>query len=76
MADDSRRIGELEDEIKQRDRRIAELKQEGDELRDIVHRMNQSILEDARNVLEQSRDVFDMELTDEGWSWKPFWDEH
>jgi septal ring factor EnvC (AmiA/AmiB activator) len=40
------RIAKLEDEIKQRDRRIAELRAEIDELGDLVERMEENV-EDA-----------------------------
>jgi chromosome segregation ATPase len=63
------------DELRQRDRRIAELRDEIDELRDLVRRMTEDV-EDADNVLEQWRETFDMKLTDNGWTWKPFWDEY
>ena len=37
MAKQKRTVGELEDELKARDRRIEELRQEIDELRDLVN---------------------------------------
>ena len=76
MANDSteRRIGELEDEIKHRDRRIAELRGEIDELRDLVERMEENV-EDAGNVIDSWKEAFGMELVQDGWTWKPFWDE-
>jgi hypothetical protein len=69
-------IGELEDELKHKDRRIEELRREVDEQRDLVRRMAENV-EDCGNALETWRDVLDMELTEDGdWTWKPFWDAH
>jgi hypothetical protein len=75
MADDERKIGELQDQVKHRDRRIEELRREIDELRDLVRRMEENI-EDGDNVLESWRDVFQMEEAEDGWTWKPFLNEH
>ncbi len=52
MANDKQRIGELEDEIKHRDRRILELRREADELRDLMRRMEESV-EDSNNTIER-----------------------
>lgn len=75
MADDNKRIGELEDQIKHRDRRISELREEIDELRDLVQRQRENV-EDAANVLQGWKDTFDMEEVEGGWTWKPFWERH
>ena len=72
---DAKRIGELEDEIAHRDRRIVELRQEIDDLRDRVRRMEENV-EDSANVIESWKETFDMEQTDDGWTWKPFWEQH
>jgi hypothetical protein len=69
------RIGELKEDLKQRDRRIEDLRREIDEMRDLNKRLGEQA-EDHVNLLEQWCDAFDMELTDDGWSWKPFWDQH
>jgi hypothetical protein len=73
--DDQKRIGELEDELKHRDRRISELREEIDELRDLVGRLRENV-EDAAGVLQGWKDTFDMEEVDGGWTWKPFWENH
>jgi hypothetical protein len=76
MADDNeRKIGELQDAVKHRDRHIQDLKREIDESRDLVRRLEENV-EDCDNVLESWRDTFQMVQTDDGWSWKPFWNEH
>jgi uncharacterized coiled-coil protein SlyX len=72
MADDlERRISELEDQLKQRDRRIEELRQEIDEQRDLIQRLRENA-ENYTNCMEAWRDAFGMELTDGGWTLKPF----
>jgi hypothetical protein len=74
MAARKRTLGELEDELKRRDQRIEELRQEADEMRDLVRRMEESI-EDADNVIEAWKEALEMEETEAGvWTWKPFWD--
>jgi Helix-turn-helix domain of resolvase len=75
MADDNKRIGELEDEIKHRDRRISEPREEVDELRDLVERQRENV-EDAASVIEHWEETFEMVLTEGGWSWGPFWEKH
>jgi uncharacterized coiled-coil protein SlyX len=72
----NKRIGELEDELKARDRRIEELRSELDEQRDLVRRMEEQV-EDADNVIESWVETFGMEMTTDGaWTWQPFWQEH
>jgi hypothetical protein len=73
--DDHRRIGELEDHIKRKDERIAELRDEVDELRDLITRLRDRSDEYDSNI-EQWCEAFGMEITEGGWTWKPFWDEH
>lgn len=76
MADDNeRKIGELQDQVKYRDRRIEELRRELDESRDLIRRMEECV-EDGGNVIESWCETFDMEQTADGWTWKPFWEEH
>jgi Helix-turn-helix domain of resolvase len=76
MAEDSKRIGQLQDEIKQRDRRIAELRREIDELRELV-RVCEEQGEETDEIFERWKETFGMEVTDDGsWTWKPFWDEY
>jgi hypothetical protein len=69
-------IGELEDELKARDRRIEELREEVDGLRDLVRRLEEQD-EDTDAVLESWKETFEMVQTESGgWTWEPFWDEH
>jgi hypothetical protein len=68
-------IGDLQDEIKARDRRIEELRAEIDELRDLNRRTIEHV-EDGDRIAETWCETFEMELTDEGWTWEPFWKEH
>jgi len=77
MAKDPRhRIGELQDEIKHRDRRIEELRREIDEQRDLIRRLEEHA-EDYANVQERWKEAFGMTQTEDGkWTWEPFWDEH
>jgi hypothetical protein len=71
-----RTIGELEDEIKHRDRRIEELRGELDEERELVRKLRENA-EEYRESIESWCESFGMEMTDDGqWSWKPFWDEN
>jgi chromosome segregation ATPase len=75
-------IGELQDEIEQRDQRIKELRQEirdldeeHTRLRDLLTKMGEHV-EDAGNYIERFCETFDMVLTDGGaWTWGPFWDQ-
>ncbi len=73
--DDKRRIGELQDEILHRGRRIEELRREIDESRDLIRRFEEHA-DDYTNVIESWCETFDMEQTADGWTWKPFWEEH
>jgi hypothetical protein len=66
------RIARLEDELKQRDRRIAELREEVDKLRDLIHRFEEHA-DDYANSIEQWKEAFGMEATGTGWTWAPFW---
>jgi hypothetical protein len=69
-------IGELEDEIKARDRRIEELRTEIDEQRDLISRLREHA-EDYNACIEQWCETFGMQMADDGaWTWEPFWDEH
>jgi sugar-specific transcriptional regulator TrmB len=66
-----RRIGELEDELKNAKRRIEELKRERDAESKTVAAMIEHV-DDERAIREQWRDAFDMELNDKGeWCWGP-----
>ena len=61
-ADIERRIGALQDEVKQRDLRIEELRQEVDEQRDLIRRMEEHV-EEAGNVIERWAETFDMVMS-------------
>jgi DNA repair exonuclease SbcCD ATPase subunit len=64
--------GELQDELKARDKRIEELRAEIDDLRDLNQRMGENV-EDWENIIERWKEAFDMVLDDDGkWSWNPF----
>src|SRR5262249_457531 len=60
-----RTVGELEDELKVRDRRIEELRQEIDERRDLVSRLREQD-EDANNLIESWIDAFEMVMGEDG----------
>jgi hypothetical protein len=67
-----RTVGELEEELKARDRRIEELRTEIDELRDLVTRLREQE-EDADNLLESWIGAFNMVMNEDGkYSWSPF----
>jgi hypothetical protein len=69
-------VGELEDEIKHRDRRNEELRQEIDELRELVRKLRENA-EGYQENIEQWCESFDMVMTESGgWTWQRFWDEH
>jgi chromosome segregation ATPase len=55
MADDVKRIGELEDKLKAARRRIEELRTEIDEQRDLISRLREHA-EDYDNVIESWSD--------------------
>lgn len=72
MKKESDRLGELEDKLKQAERRIEELKQEIDEQRDLIRRMAEHA-EDYDNTMESWCDSFDFELNDNGdWTNGPY----
>jgi len=64
------RIAELEDELKQRDRRIAELKRDLDKQSDLIVRQDEH-LRDFGDTLDQWKQAFEMEPDENGvWVWK------
>src|SRR4051812_38715299 len=68
-------INWFRDELRQRDRLIAELRSEADRDTDLIRRLGEHA-EDYDNTLESWRETFDMVPTDSGgWTWEPFWDE-
>ena len=69
-------VGELEDELKVKERRIEQLRQEIDEQRELIDRLRDNS-EEADGVFEAWIETFEMERTDSGGlTWKPFWQEH
>jgi hypothetical protein len=60
-----RRIGELEDELKERDRRILDLRAERDAERALVAQMREHV-EDANALIERWIEGFNMTLNDKG----------
>ena len=69
-------VGELEDELKVKERRIEELRLEIDEQRELIDRLRENS-EEADGVFEAWIETFEMERTDSGGlTWKPFWQEH
>ena len=69
------RIAELEDELKQRDRRIDELKRELDDARDLIRRLEEHV-EDRSGIIDGWVEAFEMVLEGDEWSWGPFIDRH
>lgn len=71
------RIAELEDELKQRDRRIEDLRREVDEQAKLISEQNEGI-EDFRELWENVVEAFDMAELDNGnWTWRdPLMIEH
>ena len=55
--------------------RVAELRDEVDELRQSKQRLIEAC-EEYEAITESWCETFSMELTDGGWTWKPFWDAH
>jgi hypothetical protein len=67
-------IGVLQDELKDKDRRIEELRNEVDKLRDLLKRMEEQI-EDGNSLIERWCEGFEMVLNDDGkWTDDPWVD--
>jgi DNA repair exonuclease SbcCD ATPase subunit len=65
----------LEDDIAERDRRIAELRRELDEARDLIQRQDEQ-LQDVDALLENWKEAFKMVLGDDGlWTVAPYFSE-
>jgi hypothetical protein len=63
---------DLEDELNERDRRIADLRFERDEARDLIQRRDEQ-LQDVDELLETWKQGFDMSLDGDGnWSFPEF----
>jgi hypothetical protein len=63
--DHKKRIGELEDALKQRDDRIAELTRERDAERELVAKMAEQV-DDTSAMIDSWIEAFDMEMNDKG----------
>ena len=69
-------VADLERELQLRDERIHELKDEIDETRDLLRRMEEHVQE-GDEEFEHFITVFDMEEDADGmWRWSKFFDEH
>ncbi len=67
--------GWFRDQLRQRDRLIADLRQEQDEATDLIRRLREHAV-DYDATLESWQEAFGMVLNDNGqWTWEPFWDE-
>src|SRR5215831_19186515 len=74
--DDYDDAGWFRDQLRQRDRELAELRREKDELTDLVRRFDEFV-EDYNGVLEQWKQAFEKVQNDKGvWTWDSWWDEH
>jgi len=68
--DDHDDAGWFRDQLRQRDREIADLRREKDELNDLIWRLEEYIA-DCNGVMEAWRDTFDIKETDKGvWTWE------
>jgi chromosome segregation ATPase len=64
------RTGELEDDLKERDRRISDLKTELEEERDLTHRLAEQV-SDCNNMVDNWIQVFEIVPNEEGvWTWR------
>jgi hypothetical protein len=71
----ARSKAELEDDLKQRDRRIGDLKRELDEARDLIRRQDEQ-LQDVDGLIESWKEAFSMTLNDAGlWDCADFFKE-
>jgi hypothetical protein len=74
--DDHDDAGWFRDQLRQRDRELAELRREKDELTDLICRFDEYVAE-INAALETWQQAFDMELDDDGkWSLGSWWDRH
>jgi hypothetical protein len=72
--DTARRIGELENILKQRDRTILELRQEAEEAQQLIAELREHV-QDADDVVESWCEAFGLEMADDGrWHWKSWID--
>jgi hypothetical protein len=69
MDEKEARIIELEDKLKDTERRLTATKAELDESRDLTRRMEENV-EDHRQLIERWKESFEMQLGDDGkWHW-------
>ena len=69
MAAPPKRLGELEDKLKQAEARIKELKAERDEAQQLGDDMRAEI-EEGNEIFEQWKECFEMRLVEDGsWQW-------
>jgi transposase/uncharacterized coiled-coil protein SlyX len=74
-TEQTRRIGELEDQLKQRDTRITELKAEVDEQRQLVEELREQVA-DSHELYESWIEAFEMVSTGNGTvTWAPWVEE-
>jgi DNA-binding CsgD family transcriptional regulator len=67
---EKRRVGELEDMLKQRDRTILELRQEAEKAQALIAEMREHV-QDADDVVEGWCEAFGLEMgDDERWHWR------
>jgi hypothetical protein len=67
-ATPDQRIAALEDVLKEKERRLLELKAGLDKANDLVERMREPV-QDCGEAIEAWKEAFDVELTDSGWAW-------
>jgi hypothetical protein len=65
----------LDDELRQRDRRIAELRAELSEAEQLISELRQQV-EDCDALIEQWKEAFGMVQDDSGWRYAPWLKEH
>jgi Helix-turn-helix domain of resolvase len=66
------RIAELEDALKENERRLQELKADLDKANDLIERQREHV-QDCRDVIEAWKEAFDMRPSDSGgWTWAPW----
>ena len=62
------RIAELEDALKERERRLQQVKADLDRANDLVERQNEHV-QDCRDVIEAWKEAFDMRpINNGGWT--------
>jgi DNA-binding CsgD family transcriptional regulator len=72
---ETKRLGELEDEVKLKDARIKELREELAQANELINQMREQ-LEDSNALIDSWIEAFDMVLTEGGWDFAPWKAEH